>query len=422
MGAMSDADRPSEGTEDGEPATRATEHDGYRAGDEIGGKYRLVHVLGVGGMGCVWRAKNPTLQIDVALKLIRREMASPEAAQRLLQEARAAARLGHPSIVRVMDFGETERHDPFLVMELLDGESLSDLLDRKRRLSADRAVRTLLPIAAALAAAHEHGIVHRDLKPDNVILVPQPGGAVVPKLVDFGIAKLRADGPPRSIRLPAGAPVAEAANAGNLTRAGDVLGSPSYMSPEQARGTADVDARTDVWALCVMLYECVVGTGPFARDDDEAILNAILLDDPPLPSEQGADDGGLWPVLERGMDKDPASRWPTMRELGAELARWARARGVDTDVAGSSLASHWLGANKVTDTQLAGADELATLDHAQLVERARKSASTSSPQRAEPADEPAVDPAPVAASSKPPWALIGLGLVAIAITLTLALR
>ena len=389
----------------------ATEHGGYREGDEIAGKYKLVHVLGEGGMGCVWRARNPTLQIDVALKLIRAPLASPEARQRLLQEARAAARGGHPSIVRVMDFGETERKDPFLVMELLEGESLSPLLARKGRLDPERAVRTLLPIASALAAAHEHGIVHRDLKPDNVILVPQPGGAVVPKLVDFGIAKLRVDGP-RSIRLPPGTTPADAASA--LTRVGDVLGSLCYMSPEQARGTSEVDARTDVWALSVMLYQAMVGETPFAGADDDAILNGVLLDDPKPPAEQGVDDLGLWPIVARGLEKDVEARWPTMKSLGVELAKWAAARGVETDVAAASLAQ-WLGQHKVTDAVSPERKELARLDHAELAERAKASKPGAV------AREESEPPLPAAAARPGPGRWILIGLVAAALITTLAI-
>src|SRR5580692_6500343 len=167
------------------PPPRGSGHH-YLAGDIIAQKYRLTRVLGEGGMGAVWLARNLKLDVDVAIKLIRRELATAEASRRLLQEARAAARIGHRSIVRVFDFGETELDDPFIVMEVLSGESLRSLLERKgRRLPATNAVRTLLPIASALCDAHAAGIVHRDLKPENIMLVPDTSGGVVPKLVDF---------------------------------------------------------------------------------------------------------------------------------------------------------------------------------------------------------------------------------------------
>ncbi|MFO0761068.1 MAG: serine/threonine-protein kinase [Byssovorax sp.] len=213
----------------------------YMQGDVIAGKYRLTRVIGRGGMGSVWLAHNIPLDIDVAIKLIRRDRTAPEAPGRLLQEARAAARLHHPSIVRVFDFGESEQGDPFIVMELLHGEPLSAILRRKRRLSAPVAVQTLLPVAGALASAHGKGIVHRDLKPDTILLSADEAGAIVPKVVDFGIAKLLSKDPDRQ-----------------FTMAGEVLGSPDYMSPEQARGSEGVGADRHLGALGV-LYEVIAG-------------------------------------------------------------------------------------------------------------------------------------------------------------------
>src|SRR5262249_49057612 len=141
----------------------------YVPGGVIGAKYRLTRVLGEGGMGAVWAARNLKLDVDVAIKLIRREVAADDTSERLLQEARAAARIGHPCIVRVYDFGETEFKDPYIVMELLEGESLRQALERKGRLPVVNAVQTLLPVASALSAAHAKGIIHRDVKPENVL-------------------------------------------------------------------------------------------------------------------------------------------------------------------------------------------------------------------------------------------------------------
>jgi len=297
----------------------------YLAGDIIAGKYQLSSVLGTGGMGAVWLAKNLALDIDVAVKLIRRDFATAEASQRLLQEARAAARIGHPSIVRVFDFGTTEQKDPFIVMEVLHGESLAETIARKRRLTTAAAVRTLLPVASALAAAHGKGIVHRDLKPDNVLLVTDDRGVVVPKVVDFGIAKLHHE---EAVRT--------------TTQAGVILGSPHYMSPEQACGRSDVDHRTDVWAFCVMLYEAVTGVKPFDGGNYNALMSSILLRDPPPWSELGVDDELLWSIVQKGLEKEPDDRFPSMRVLGAALAEWAQDVGVETDAAGNSLKAHWL--------------------------------------------------------------------------------
>jgi hypothetical protein len=295
----------------------------YVPGDVIDGKYRLTRIIGRGGMGAVWLAHNLPLDMDVAVKLIRRDRTAPEAAGRLLQEARAAARLKHPSIVRVFDFGESEQGDPFIVMELLNGESFAAILRRKKRLSPAIAVQTLLPVASALASAHGKGIVHRDLKPDNVLLITDESGALVPKVVDFGIAKLLSNDPDRPFTL-----------------AGEVLGSPDYMSPEQARGADNVGEATDVWAFSVVLYEAVAGRRPFDGPNYNSLIAAILTNDPPpIP---GLGDAALWAILERGLTKNIALRWASMRELGAALAQWAVDRGIEEDVCGNRIAKQWL--------------------------------------------------------------------------------
>lgn len=299
----------------------------YNAGDVIANKYRLTKVLGEGGMGAVWLARNLALEIDVAIKLIRHDYANAEGAMRLLQEARAAARIGHPCIVRVFDFGTTERADPFIVMEVLQGESLAQTLKRKGRLSAISAVRTLLPVAGALGAAHGKGIVHRDLKPDNIRLVTDDRGAVIPKVVDFGIAKLHHDDIPRE-----------------TTQAGVILGSPHYMSPEQACGRSDVDHRTDVWAFSVMLYEVITGKRPFEGANYNALISSILVFHPAPLSDHDVHEPDLWTIIQKGLTKEPEDRWQTIHEYGEALAVWASQRDVETDAAGNSLRAHWLAA------------------------------------------------------------------------------
>jgi eukaryotic-like serine/threonine-protein kinase len=310
----------------GDPEVADEELEPYAAGDVIGAKYRLGSVLGEGGMGAVWAAQNLVLGTEVAVKLIRRDAATPQAHRRLLREARATASIDHPSIVRIYDYGETERGDPFIVMEALRGGSLAELFDRRKRLPAAYAVRVLLPIAGALAEAHERGVVHRDLKPDNVVLAQ--GEVLVPKVIDFGIAKLV--GPEYPDRF---------------TSTGAVLGSADYMSPEQARGRADVDERTDIWALCVVLYEAIAGRRPFDGDNYHALLNAIIEDVPVPTTHYAAGDAALWAILERGLSKSPEGRWPTMRTLGRALAAWAASQGVETDVTGRSLSVVWLRAD-----------------------------------------------------------------------------
>lgn len=295
----------------------------YIAGAVIGGKYELVRSLGEGGMGSVWLAKNLALDSEVALKLLRAELDSEDAGERLLLEARAAARLGHRAIVRVFDFGHTEQGDPYLVMELLDGQSLAEILSLRGRLSPVKAVQMLLPVADALGIAHASGIVHRDLKPENIFLARETR-RTQPKVVDFGIAKVQSSTPSRA-----------------LTQQGTVLGSPGYMAPEQARGLSSIDHRCDVWAFCVVLYECVTGRLAFDGENYNAIMRSII-EDPVVPSvELAAGDAALWEIIERGLRKDRDERWPSMHELGAALARWLMANAVDQDVCGEPLRA-WL--------------------------------------------------------------------------------
>jgi eukaryotic-like serine/threonine-protein kinase len=306
--------------EDGKPPAKP-----YLPGDVISQKYKLTRIIGRGGMGAVWQAHNIALDIDVAVKLIRRDRAAPVAADRLLTEARAAARLMHPAIVRVFDFGETSEGDPFIVMELLHGESLAAILRRKKRLSPAVAVQTLLPVAGALASAHAKGIVHRDLKPDNIIVVTDENGALVPKIVDFGIAKLLSPELDRQV-----------------TVAGEVLGSPDYMSPEQARGSDTIGEATDVWTFSVVLYELMTGKRPFDGPNYNALIASILTNAPRPLLSHGVGDAALSGILDHGLAKDVSARWPRIRDMGAALASWAVANGVEDDLMGRSIAKQWL--------------------------------------------------------------------------------
>lgn len=304
---------------------RAVSARSYAAGDIIAGKYRLEQLLGEGGMGAVWRAFNLHLEAPVALKLIRAELNRELLTLRLKQEARAAAKLGHPAIVRIFDVGESEFGDPFIVMELLTGQSLAAVLVTEQRLVAVRAVQLLLPVADALCAAHAKGIVHRDLKPDNVFIAIEDE-RVQPKLVDFGIVKLSDRGDLDQ----------------HLTQAGAVLGSPEYMSPEQARGRDDLDHRTDIWSFCVMLYEALAGVTPFTGTNYNALLRSIVEDEPRSLLEHLAGDQRLWEIIGRGLAKDRDQRFRTMSELGRALAAWLMSQGVFEDVCGGSLDAKWL--------------------------------------------------------------------------------
>ncbi|MES1187543.1 MAG: serine/threonine-protein kinase [Myxococcales bacterium] len=297
----------------------------YAPGDIIAGKYALEELLGEGGMGAVFRARNTAIDMPVALKLIRADLDREQLSGRLLQEARAAAKLAHPAIVRVFDVGKTALGDPFIVMELLHGESLAALLEREGRMTSVRAVQLLLPIADALSVAHAKGFIHRDVKPDNVFIANDDEGQLQPKLVDFGIVKHeRQEGDSQ------------------LTQVGAVVGSPDYMSPEQARGLEDVDLRSDVWSFSVVLYEAITGVAPFQATNYNALLRQIVETHPPTLRDLRASDAELSQLIERGLSKSPADRFETMGLMGKALATWLGGQGVTDDACGVSLEARWL--------------------------------------------------------------------------------
>jgi serine/threonine-protein kinase len=317
---------PAAESEERTPARSGKRATRFVAGEVVAKRYRLIRELGEGGMGVVWVAHSLVLGVDVAIKLIRSGVADPDLASRMAREAQATASLGHPAIVRVFDFGATESGDPFLVMELAHGETLAALLRREERLTPFAALQLILPIVDGLRCAHERGIVHRDIKPENVFVARDTLGRVQPKLLDFGIAKL--DHHPNVTRL---------------TQVGEVLGSPEFMSPEQARGIGNVDLRTDVWALCVLIYEMLTGTVPFKVTNYNALMQAILHEQPVPTFEFAAGDRELWKILAKGLEKSRDKRWSSMSELGEALAFWLFDRGISEDVAGNSLKAVWLG-------------------------------------------------------------------------------
>lgn len=289
----------------------------------LDGKYRLERLLGEGGMGAVWRAHHLQLDLPVAIKLLRAGSEEPNLYERLKIEARAAAQLTHPAIVRVFDVDVTDTGEPYIVMELLGGENLAEMLEGGR-LSPVSAVQILLPIAEALTLAHSKGIVHRDLKPHNVFM-SNDGDRLQPKLLDFGIAKLTL------------APLQ-----GSLTDTGVPIGSPDYMSPEQARGSNDVDYRADIWAFCVVLYEAVRGDIPFHGDNYNALMRAIVESEPaPLPVG-GELDQRLADLIAWGLAKERSERPESIQELARELARWLLDRGIKEDVCCTALGPKWI--------------------------------------------------------------------------------
>ena len=287
---------------------------------EMLGSYKVVSKLGEGGMGVVYVAEHPMIGRRVAIKLLLPELSrDQEIVARFFNEARSTASIRHAGLVDVFDFGyHGGSGSAFLVMELLEGESLGARLRREHRLSLGLALVVARQVAGALAAAHAKGIVHRDLKPDNLFLVPDRdvvGGTRV-KVLDFGIAKLAADGA-----------VPGAAGSGNLrTRTGTVMGTPLYMSPEQCKGAGAVDHRSDVYALGCILFECVCGKPPFGGDGFGEIIGKHMYEPPPPPRSL---DPSLPPEVEavilRTLAKPAAERYQSMQELEAALDRVAPA-------------------------------------------------------------------------------------------------
>jgi serine/threonine-protein kinase len=269
----------------------------------LGGKYLLREPLGRGGMGSVWVAEHLALHSLVAVKLIEPRVASnPETTARFIREARAAAALRSPHVVQILDHGIDEG-TPFIVMELLEGESLAKRLERKKRLSADETARILTQVARAVARAHDTGVVHRDLKPDNIFLVDNDDDELA-KVLDFGVAK---------------APPAAFETSGVGTQEGAFVGTPSYMSPEQAEGTPDIDWRSDLWSLGVIAFECLIGQRPFEAEGLGGVVLKICSRPLPVPSQIAPVPMGFDAWFARACARNPDERFTDAKELAAEL-------------------------------------------------------------------------------------------------------
>jgi serine/threonine protein kinase len=268
-----------------------------RTGQTLLGKYELTRVLGKGGMGEVWEGEHTLTGRKVAVKILAENyLANRKVVARFGREARAASSVHHEGIVEILDQDKTDDGVPFLVMEFLEGESVGERIRKLGKLTQDEALAIMLPLLDALDCAHQAGVVHRDLKPDNVFILPGPRGEERIKILDFGISQ-KAD------EIEHG-----------LTQEGSVLGTPHYMSPEQARGEAGIDARVDVYAAGVMFYECVVGDVPFDAGNYNALLQIILGTPPPSPRSRGADiSPAVEQVLLATMDKKRDKRPPSAR-------------------------------------------------------------------------------------------------------------
>jgi serine/threonine-protein kinase len=277
----------------------------------LAGRYRLERQLGKGGMGSVWLAEHLALRSWVAVKLMDPAIAStPEGAERFRREAQAAASLRSAHVVQVLDYGLHET-TPFLVMELLQGESLAGCLEREKRLTPERTLAVMTQVARALGRAHSAGIVHRDLKPDNVFLVREDDQELV-KILDFGIAK-----------------TPQSQFGGMETRTGVTMGTPYYMSPEQVEGKRAVDFRTDLWAMAVITSECMTGIRPFDGSTfGELLLNICARPIAP-PSSQGLQLRGFDEWFAKATSRDAEQRFASAQDLASAL------RDVVTGAAGA---------------------------------------------------------------------------------------
>ncbi len=299
-----DAERPSEAM-DGSRRRRGA--DSLQTG--FGKRYILRSVLGQGGMGVVYEATDENLARHVAVKILTHENATRGVAvQRFQQEAKAAGRIVHPNICRVFDCGTLDDGRPYLVMERLQGRTFHDYLARERVLDAHFVVTTMIGVLNGLAAAHERGVLHRDIKPDNIFLAKH-GTEVVPKILDFGVSKF----------MQAATTVADD-DEYSLTRTGMVMGTPEYLSPEQASGDRKMDGRVDTYACGVVMYQALVGERPFKGKDSRSLLLSIVKGEhrklgdvrPDLPYQ-------LIRIVQKAMARQKADRFPTAEAFSQAL-------------------------------------------------------------------------------------------------------
>jgi len=396
-------------------------------GQLVAEKYQVERVLGQGGMGLVVAALHLQLQQRVAIKVLLPEAMRREGAvERFLREARAAVQLRSEHVGRVLDVGTLDTGEPFMVMEFLEGSDLADLLLRRGPLPVDVAADFLIQACEALADAHALGIVHRDVKPANLFITRRSDGSPMLKVLDFGISKA----------------AAQTNTDFKLTQTSTLIGSPGYMSPEQLRSAAEVDARTDIWSLGVVLYELLAGKPPFTAMSFSELCLKVVSD--PLPPMPAAAPPRLQAVIARCLERDPDRRYRHVAELASVLApfgppsayeaaqrigrvlaqqpgaskfsAWATTVGpttmggaageVDGDRLGRRLGL-WIAAGAVIAAGIVGATMLAGREPAKGAEPATAGAPAPVPAAAarrpipEPVITPLAEPAPAAAAAAP---------------------
>lgn len=271
------------------------------AGMVVGDRFRLERELGRGGMGAVWLARHLGLDVPCAIKFILAQAAeSPELRERFEREAKAAAHIKGPNVVQILDYGIWQ-DVPYIAMEYLEGEDLGKRLARRGKLDARETATLVSQVARALGKAHAVGIIHRDIKPSNIFLCSDPDGEIA-KVVDFGIAKSR------SLAIGEG-----------HTRTGALIGTPSYMSPEQVQGNKAVDHRADLWALAVVVFQCLTGHLPFDSGGFGDLVLKIMASPPPVPSAIAEVPPGFDAWWARAAAHEPAQRFQSAKEMAEAL-------------------------------------------------------------------------------------------------------
>jgi len=280
-----------------------------KEGDIIHSRYRLLRLIGTGTSGAVWAARNELIDRDVALKILEPEVMSDKVLlTRFFNEAKAIGRVKHPSIVGIFDLGQAEDGSPFLVLELLDGEPLSTKIQREGPVEPETLFDVVSGVAQGLDLAHQQSIVHRDLKPANIFLHRTGNGKLIGKILDFGISKI----------------LTESTSSFTLTKTGTVVGSPAYMSPEQAAGRDDIDGRADVWSLGVVLYEALTTVLPHEAANYNALMVRILTSDvEPIEKRRPELSKTVVKIVNGCLQRDREKR-PTAGQLSSLLEAGTR--------------------------------------------------------------------------------------------------